>query len=69
MRRDIPHHTQEEVVQYLFDALAAVDAVHMPDDLRPVAFGHAIALIAAKTVAIEQVAPSGILANVERNRR
>lgn len=69
MRREIPHNTQEQVVQYLHDALAAVDAVHMPDDLRPVALSQAITLIAAKSITVEQVVPDGILANIEHNRR
>jgi hypothetical protein len=44
------HHTREAVEKYLSDALAIVNALDPPEELRPLAFEKAIDLLSAQTV-------------------
>lgn len=53
------HNTGEQIRDYLREALAVVDELDVPDDLRAVAFSKACDLAAAKAVAVEQVVPHG----------
>jgi hypothetical protein len=48
------HNTPEQVRGYLDDALAIVAELEPPGDLRALAFGKAIDLLAAKQIVFEQ---------------
>lgn len=48
-------NTDEQVREYVGKALALIDELDVPDDLRPAAFKEAVGLYAAKTLIQEQV--------------
>ena len=52
-----PHNTPEQVRGYIADALALVEELDTPGDLRAVAFVQACQLLAAKQIVMEQIAP------------
>ncbi len=62
-RTEYPHNTPEQVREYLREALAIVDELDVPTDLRAVAFEQAVGLVSRKALQIEQVHPlaAGIL--------
>lgn len=51
------YHSPEQVSGYMRDALAVVDELDVPDDLRVAAFSKAFELLAAKHVVMEQISP------------
>lgn len=48
-------NTPDEVRDYLRDALAIVDELDPPEDLRGLAFNHAVSLLSAGQTLFEQV--------------
>jgi hypothetical protein len=52
-----PHNSDEQVRDYLQAALALVDELEPPDDLRVVCFVKAAELLASKQIFYEQAAP------------
>jgi len=60
MREDIPHHTPEQVRGYLIAARELVDALEVPADLREVAFGKAVDMLAAKQLILQPAQPPGL---------
>jgi hypothetical protein len=56
-------HTEEQVREYVKQALRVVDDVNVPDDLREETFRQALNLLAQKQVTFEAVAPTGVLLN------
>jgi hypothetical protein len=60
-RQEFPHHTHEQIAGYLADAGKLVEAVDIPADLVPIAYGKAVELLAAKQIVFEQVAPSPVM--------
>ena len=56
-RREYPHNTSEQIRGYLDDALAIVNELDPPADLRAAVFTEAVRLIAAKQIIMEQPAP------------
>lgn len=60
-RQEFPHHTREQIVGYLDDAVGIVAEVEPPAELREAAFTQAVALLAAKQIVFEQVAPAGVI--------
>lgn len=61
------HHTSAEVRAYLAGAAEIVDDLELREDLREVAFGKAIELLATKQIAAEQSAVSGGLLAVPKH--
>lgn len=55
VRRELFHYTREQVRDHLRDALAIVEEIAPPDDLRAVAFEKAVNLLATKNIAVEAV--------------
>ena len=55
-RFEQPHNSPEQVREYLAGALALVDELDPPDDLRVAAFTKACDLISAKQIVYEQPA-------------
>jgi hypothetical protein len=53
-RQEIPNNTAEQVTDYVRDAVALVELLEVPDDLRVPAFTEAVRLFAAKNVIVEQ---------------
>lgn len=53
---EFPHNTPEQARGYLIEALAIVEELDVPDDLRSVAFVKAVDLVSAKSIQVEQVA-------------
>jgi len=53
-RTEEPHNTLEQVEGYVRDALALVERLEVPEDLREVAFGKCCDLIASKQLFYEQ---------------
>ena len=51
------YNTPEQVVEYLTEALSAIDAAGVPPELREAAFVQAVGLVAGKSLTVEQVAP------------
>lgn len=65
-RTEIPNNTPAQVLEYIDHALAVVEEVAPPNDLREAVFTGALNLIAGKQVVLEQPQPvdlSHILAN------
>lgn len=56
-RTETYNNTPEQVREYLLDALAIVDELDPPEDLRPVVFTAAVNLGSSKQIVIEQVMP------------
>lgn len=50
-------NTYDEVVQWLRDAHAAVDEAEIPEDLRAVAFGHALQFVSAQVAVQDSIVP------------
>lgn len=50
------HNTPEQVREYVREALAVVDELDVPDDLRAAAFAKACDLISGKQIVFEQPA-------------
>lgn len=59
-RTEIQHNTPEQVAGYLDEALRIVTELEPPEDLREVAFGKAVDLLAAKQLMLEQPATLGM---------
>ena len=57
LRHEMFHYTSEQVRDHLADALALVDELQPPNDLRALAFDKAVNLLSTKQTVIEQVAP------------
>lgn len=55
------HNTAEQVRQYLGDALATVEALDVPPELREVAFAKAVDLFSSKQIFFEQVGGPSIV--------
>jgi hypothetical protein len=55
-KTEVALHSPEQIESYLRDALALVDALNVPTDLRPHAFLKAVELLQAKQVFFEQAA-------------
>lgn len=60
-RQEIRHHTDEQIIDYLRDAHAAVMKANIPEKFHVAAFEQACTLFAAKQIVMEQLAPSGLL--------
>lgn len=58
-RTETYHSTPEQVRGYLRDALAVVEELDPPEDLRAPVFVAAVNLGSAKTISVEAVAPQG----------
>ncbi len=56
-KSEIPHNSDEQVREYVEKALALVNDLDTPGDLRVAAFVEAIKLYAAKQVMIEAIQP------------
>ena len=56
-RTELMHNTPEQVREYLREALAIVEELDPPTDLREVAFTKAADLVSGKQIAVEQVVP------------
>jgi hypothetical protein len=56
-------HTEEQVREYVQQALRVFHYVDVPDDLREETFRQALNLLAQKQVTFEAVAPTGVLLN------
>ena len=56
-------HSEEQVREYVEQALRVFHYVDVPDELREATFVQALNLLAQKQVTFEQVAPSGVLLN------
>jgi hypothetical protein len=54
-RTDMHYHSPEQVREHMTEALAIVEGLDVPDDLRVAAFGKAFDLLAAKHVVMEQL--------------
>ena len=52
--REVLNNTPEQVRQYLADALALVDELEVPSDLREAVFLNAVSLISSKRLEIPQ---------------
>lgn len=59
-RHEVVHNTPEQVAGYLDEALRIVAQIEPPEDLRAIAYGKAVDLLAAKNITIEQPAPLGL---------
>lgn len=57
-RTEHHHNTPEQVRDYLRQALAIVDELDVPDDLRGLAFNRAVELVSGKQVVLQQLAPA-----------
>lgn len=57
MRREIPHHTDEQVREAVSKAVALVDELVVPADLRAAAFEQACQMFAAKQILMQEPAP------------
>lgn len=55
-----PNNTPEQVREYVAEALAIVDELDVPDDLREAAFTAAVNLSASKQVLAEQAGFAGL---------
>lgn len=53
-------HTPDEIEEAIEQALAMLERVAPPDDLRVTAFGKAVDLLTGKNVQIEQFQPGGL---------
>jgi hypothetical protein len=62
MRREAYHNTPEQIREYVRDALAVVDELQPPDDLREAVFTAAVNLRAAKQLTLtgDDVAGAGL---------
>jgi hypothetical protein len=58
-----PNNTPEQVRDYLREALAIVEELAPPEDLREVAFGKAVDLTSSKQLTAEQIVAGGALLN------
>lgn len=58
-KTEVPHNTREQAVDVLRAAIALVDELEPPDDLRAAVFAQAAQLLAAKQVFYEQT-PMGV---------
>lgn len=56
-RREYAHHTRDQIVGYLRDAVAIVDEADLPPDLTEAAFTETIKLLASKQIFMEEVRP------------
>ncbi len=56
-KSEIPHNSDEQVREYVAKALALVDDLDPPSDLRVAAFAKAMELYASKQVMIEAIQP------------
>ncbi len=56
-KSEIPHNSDEQVREYVEKALALVDDLDPPSDLRVAAFVKAMELYASKQVMIEAIQP------------
>lgn len=65
-KSEIVHNSDEQVREYVTKALALVDELDVPDDLRITAFERACNLYASKQVTIEVMQPAGIDLNALR---
>lgn len=59
-KSELVHNTPEQVREYLAGALGLVATDDVPDDLRVAYFGKAVDLLAAKSITVEQIAPTGL---------
>jgi len=67
-RIEHPYNTNEQVRGYLEDALAIVSELGIDGDLKVAAFERAVDLLAAKHVAMEQLAPGLGAMTIPRGR-
>lgn len=63
-KTELPHNTPEQVTDYLRDALAVVELLEPPDDLREVCFSKAVDLFSSKQIMYEQPASALQLAQL-----
>ncbi len=56
-RIELPHNTPEQVREYITSALALVDDLDPPGDLRQAVFVKAVEFYSAKAITVEQIAP------------
>jgi hypothetical protein len=56
--REQPHNSPEQVRQYLGAALAVVEALDIPPELREVAFAKAVDLFSSKQLFFDAVNPA-----------
>lgn len=61
IRSETQYHTAEQVTEYVGGALAIVESLEVPDDLRAAVFGKAADLLAQKHIEVSAVvAPDGL---------
>lgn len=60
------HNTDEQTSDYITRAVAIVQAIDMPDELRPAALTAAIGLVSGKQLILEPLAPMHGLAIPKR---
>ena len=70
-RQEIPNNTPEQVRAYIAAALALVDELEPPDDLREAVFTAAAGMISGKQIVMIQPQPVdfGALPNLRGNHR
>ena len=56
-RSEVFHYTDEQVREHLRAALAILDDLAVPDDLRSIAFERVFNAISTKQIVVEQIAP------------
>jgi hypothetical protein len=56
-RQEIPHHTPEQVREYLREALAVLEEIDPPADIRAPLFTQAAALLSGKNIIMGQPQP------------
>lgn len=57
---EIVHNTDEQVREYVAKALALLDELEVPDELRPTVFERACNLYASKQVTLEVIQPHAL---------
>ena len=59
-RTEVQHNSAEQTHAYIAAALALVEELEPPEDLRVAAFSKAVDLLSAKQLILEQPAPIGM---------
>lgn len=69
MPRELHHNTPEQVAYYVQTAVDMLDALDIPDDLRPQAFALGVNLIASKQIVYEDADVSPVLRGLAMPRQ
>jgi hypothetical protein len=64
-RLEHENNTPAQVEEYIDRALALVERLPVPDDLRPTAFAKAVDLFASKQVTLEPIAASPLVPRLD----